>query len=79
MLLSDENRLSDGSIFCLLFLIRPVKISVDKEQAHCYNCLHEQRRSFYRKSSCRKCAIFYITIKRIYKTSRQDKTVSKNY
>ena len=31
------------------------------------------------KSNCRKCAIFYIIIKRIYKTSRQDKTVSKNH
>ena len=61
MLLSDENRLSDGSIFCLLFLIRPVKISVDKEQAHCYNCLHEQRRSFYRKVTV-ESAPFFISL-----------------
>ena len=37
------------------------KYAVDKEQVHCYNCLHEQRRSFYRKVTV-ESAPFFISL-----------------
>ena len=34
------------------------KYAVDKEQVHCYNCLHEQRRSFNRKVTVESAPFF---------------------
>ena len=35
-------------------------IAVDKEKVHCYNCLHEQRRSFYRKVTVESAPFFML-------------------
>ena len=36
-------------------------IAVDKEKVHCYNCLHEQRRSFYRKVTVESAPFFMLS------------------